>query len=118
MNRFVDPHTKKELPKYPMAAPNEDYAQEGRPIARVEHLRNMILIHRYLYYVASTPIVTDHFYDNVEIELKNLVEKFPELDAPDCPTKTVGSSRPEDYTPRIAAIANDVWKYYMQSKGV
>jgi len=64
--------------------------------------RDVILMHRYLYYVAGKPEISDQHYDHLEWFFRY---KFPNdriLDA-------VGSSLPRDYAPYIQELRRPHW---------
>lgn len=62
----------------------------------------LILIHRYLYYVLGRPIITDQTYDLLEADL-------PDGD----PVKeSVGSDRECDYTPKVKKLAIKLLEAY------
>ena len=65
---------------------------ECRPTATKSEV---VLAHRYLYYVKGTPVITDQEYDKLEAAL-------PDGD----PVKNgVGSDRECDYTPKVKRLA-------------
>jgi DNA ligase (NAD+) len=57
---------------------------------RAAQLREELWRHRYRYYVANDPTISDREYDELEAELARLEERFPELVTPDSPTQRVG----------------------------
>jgi DNA ligase (NAD+) len=64
---------------------------------RVNELRDLIRYHNYRYYVLDAPEISDAEYDRLLRELKELEERFPELQSPDSPTEQVGA-RPLEST--------------------
>lgn len=60
------------------------------PQTRIEQLREVIRKHDYQYYVLDEPTVTDHEYDQLMNELKQLEKDHPDLITPDSPTQRVG----------------------------
>jgi hypothetical protein len=63
--------------------------------ANLQHkLEREVLIHRYLYYVESAPIIPDSEYDLIEREARKVL---PETS----PVHKVGSSLPSDYSDNI-----------------
>ncbi len=62
------------------------------PAIRAEQLRAAIRRHEHLYYVLSTPEITDQEFDALDRELKDLEAAHPELITPDSPTQRVGGS--------------------------
>ena len=58
--------------------------------ARVESLRQQIEHHRRLYYENDAPEISDFAFDALFEELKDLENRFPELDTPDSPSHRVG----------------------------
>jgi DNA ligase (NAD+) len=71
---------------------------------RVEELRREIRRHDYLYYVKDRPEISDEAYDALFHELEELEERFPEVAAPDSPTKRVGGA-PLDEFPAVEHLA-------------
>lgn len=57
---------------------------------KVENLRKVINYHNYRYYVLADPEITDAEYDVLYQELKQLEEKYPELQDPNSPTQKIG----------------------------
>ncbi|MEZ0235028.1 MAG: NAD-dependent DNA ligase LigA, partial [Actinomycetota bacterium] len=69
-------------------APDERERADAK--VRVEELRSEIEHHRYRYHVLDDPEVADAEYDELMRELRDLEDRFPELQTPDSPTVTVG----------------------------
>ncbi|HEY5905802.1 MAG TPA: NAD-dependent DNA ligase LigA [Actinomycetota bacterium] len=69
-------------------APDERERADAK--VRVEELRSEIEHHRYRYHVLDDPEVADAEYDDLMRELRDLEDRFPELQTPDSPTVTVG----------------------------
>ncbi len=69
-------------------APDERERADAK--LRVEELRSEIEHHRYRYHVLDDPEVADAEYDELMRELRDLEDRFPELQTPDSPTVTVG----------------------------
>lgn len=91
--------------------------QDKEIIKEISKYRAIALIHRYLYYVKSEPIISDIAYDMFERKLKALVTQYSGLafeadNSTFCPTKNVGSDNPEDYPRRIEQLAEDLLKTY------
>src|SRR5579872_5689664 len=92
-------------------------------VARIRKLREMCVIHRYLYYVKSEPVISDYQYDMFERELKDLAGKHPdlanlaEIDMP-APERTVGSSNIDDYSRRIEQLAESILAYHQRNSSV
>lgn len=59
---------------------------------RVRTLRKLIEYHNYRYYVLDQPEISDHEYDALMRELRELEEAHPELVTPDSPTQRVGAA--------------------------
>ena len=57
----------------------------------LEHLRSEIRAHNYRYHVLDAPTVSDHEYDQLLNELKEIEADHPELDTPDSPTQRAGA---------------------------
>ncbi len=66
---------------------------------RVEELRAEIEHHRYRYHVLDDPEVADAEYDDLMRELRELEQRFPELQTPDSPTVTVGGAPADLFAP-------------------
>lgn len=66
---------------------------------RIEELRKEIEKHRKLYYDENSPEIGDFEYDNLERELKNLEELYPEFKLPTSPTFKVGGSVSKGFRP-------------------
>lgn len=63
-------------------------------------LYDLVLAHRYLYYVNSSPVISDEFYDELEKEyLSNSKCRKSDL------VRKPGSSKREDYPKRVVALA-------------
>ena len=59
---------------------------------RIDELKNQINHHNYRYYVLDSPEISDHEYDLLMRELKQLEEKYPQFLTPDSPTQRVGAA--------------------------
>jgi DNA ligase (NAD+) len=66
---------------------------------RVEELRAEIEHHRYRYHVLDDPEVADAEYDELMRELRELEQRFPELQTSDSPTVTVGGAPADLFAP-------------------
>ncbi len=64
---------------------------------RIEKLIRSIERHRYLYYVADAPEISDEAFDSLMRELSNLEAAYPELITPDSPTQRVGAAPSEKF---------------------
>lgn len=62
------------------------------PMERYEQLKKTILYHNDLYYNRDNPEISDHAYDQMMQELKELEKENPKLVTPDSPTQKVGGS--------------------------
>ena len=71
---------------------------------RAEQLRAQIEGHNRLYYVENRPEISDYEYDQLMDELVEIEKAFPDLAAPDSPTRRVGGA-PLD---RFAAVEHSV----------
>jgi DNA ligase (NAD+) len=78
-------------------APDERERAEAK--LRVEELRAEIEHHRYRYHVLDDPEVADAEYDELMRELRDLEDRFPELQTPDSPTVTVGGAPADLFAP-------------------
>ncbi len=58
---------------------------------RIQELRTTLEHHNYRYYVLDAPEISDHEYDLLFRELKDLEEQFPQFQNPDSPTRRVGA---------------------------
>jgi DNA ligase (NAD+) len=66
--------------------------REAPPRERIEHLRDEIRRHDYLYYVLDRPEISDAEYDALFEELVRLEAAHPELVTDDSPTQRVGGA--------------------------
>jgi len=66
--------------------------------ARVAALRREIEEHNRRYYQEAAPTISDQEYDRLYRELLDLETQFPELAAPDSPTRRVGGVPLEEFT--------------------
>lgn len=78
--------------------------------------RGQILVHRFLYYVLNTSLISDFEYDIWERELQTLVEENPDIAATaryaeECPVGKVGSSALEDYPRNLQCVAYSLAQY-------
>ena len=71
-------------------APDERERADAK--LRVEELRAEIEHHRYRYHLLDDPEVADAEYDDLMRGLRELEDRFPELQTPDSPTVTVGGA--------------------------
>lgn len=68
----------------------------------IERLSKEIEHHNYLYYVQSSPEITDYEFDMLLKRLQELEDKFPELADENSPTKRVGG----DITKRFETVSH------------
>ena len=64
---------------------------------RIQDLRKEIISHNKKYYVDNKPEISDREYDALMDELKKLEESYPELIAPDSPTRRVGGEALKEF---------------------
>ncbi len=64
---------------------------------RIEKLRELINYHNYRYYVLDSPEISDHEYDELMGELRQLEEEFSQFITPDSPTQRVGAAPVEAF---------------------
>jgi DNA ligase (NAD+) len=65
-------------------------AEQTKAAQRVRRLMELIRQHDHRYYVLAEPSISDFEYDQLFSELKDLEEKFPELQSQNSPTRRVG----------------------------
>ena len=85
-------------------ATSTDPSPEPAPAAALERrdaLIAQIREHRYRYYAKDAPTISDAEYDRLEVELRELEERYPDLITPDSPTQTVGSGTTEMFEPVV-----------------
>ena len=87
---------------------------------RIRQLRRGLLVHRFLYYVLDSPILSDYRYTELENELVDLCKRNPEVSTQVefhkyCPSHTVGSSNRTDYPLEIIRIAE--WLHKEKERG-
>lgn len=82
---------------------------------RVDKLKELLNEYRYEYYVLDSPTVDDSVYDSLNVELRELEAKYPDLITKDSPTQRVGAepmakfqSHPHE-TPMLSL--NDVFSF-------
>ena len=83
--------------KEPARAPDERARADAK--LRVEELRAEIEHHRYRYHVLDDPEVADAEYDESMRELRELEDRFSELQTADSPTVTVGGAAADLFAP-------------------
>ncbi|MGE5702581.1 MAG: NAD-dependent DNA ligase LigA [Clostridia bacterium] len=66
--------------------------ERNAALVRMEELTKQIEKHNRLYYTEDRPEISDQEYDQLIRELVALESEFPELAAPDSPTKRVGAA--------------------------
>ncbi len=71
---------------------------------RMRSLRSDLRRHNRLYYVEARPEISDREYDELYHELIDLEEAFPDLVAPDSPTRRVGGEPLEHFVTRPHAL--------------
>ena len=71
-------------------------------IIRVQKLTEILNKHNYLYYVKSSPEISDYDFDMLLKELQKIEELFPELITEYSPTKRVGG----DITKRFETVVH------------
>jgi DNA ligase (NAD+) len=87
----VSPRARLGSEKSPAArAPDERERADAK--LRVEELRAELEHHRYRYHVLDDPEVADAEYDDLMRTLRELEDRFPELQTPDSPSLTVGGA--------------------------
>jgi DNA ligase (NAD+) len=64
---------------------------------RIAELRAEVRRHEHLYYALNQPEISDHEYDRLERELRDLEAQFPDLVTPDSPTQRVGERPSEGF---------------------
>lgn len=73
-------------------------------VNHIKELKDKIEYHNKKYYEEDEPEITDHEYDLMLRELKNLEQEHPELAVPESPTKKVGGKAKRG----VKKIAHDV----------
>ncbi|MDY6788049.1 MAG: NAD-dependent DNA ligase LigA [candidate division WOR-3 bacterium] len=79
--------------------------------SRIEELRKEIRKHDYLYYVKSSPEISDYQYDRLYKELEKLENQYPDLVTEDSPTQRVSEKPVEGFKkvrhePRMYSLDN------------
>ncbi len=64
---------------------------------QINHLRDEIRRHDYLYYVKAMPEISDYDYDLLMRQLRELEEKNPDLITPESPTQRIGDKPAEGF---------------------
>ena len=73
--------------------------------SHADALRKMVRRHADLYHVRDAPEIPDADYDALMAELRDLEERYPELGAPDSPTRTVGAPPSVQFAPVTHDVA-------------
>jgi DNA ligase (NAD+) len=76
----------------------------GDPLERILALREQIRRHEELYYIHSSPEVSDAEFDRLLHELEDLEARYPDLVTPDSPTQRV-AGRPTAAFPSVEHLA-------------
>ena len=58
--------------------------------SRLQHLKEQLHLHNYLYHVKDAPVISDGQYDQLLAELREIEGQFPEWVTPDSPSQRVG----------------------------
>jgi DNA ligase (NAD+) len=66
---------------------------------RIEELKKLLDEHAYRYYVLDDPVIADSEYDSLFNELLRLEEAYPKLATDDSPTRRIGGSPLDKFTP-------------------
>ncbi len=74
------------------------------PLSEIERLRAEIRRHEELYYIHSSPEISDAEFDTLLHELERLEAEYPDLVTPDSPTQRV-AGRPTDSFPTVEHLA-------------
>jgi DNA ligase (NAD+) len=74
------------------------------PLSRINELRDEIRRHEELYYIHSTPEISDADFDALVRELERLEEEHPDLVTPDSPTQRV-AGRPTQGFPTVEHLS-------------
>ncbi len=64
---------------------------------KIEQLRQEIEEHSYRYYVLDSPVISDHRFDELMLELQRLEDQHPEFITPYSPTQRVGGRASERF---------------------
>lgn len=65
---------------------------------RIQQLTNLLNEHNHRYYVQAEPIISDYEFDMLLKELEKLEKEFPQLAAPNSPSKRVGGDITKKFT--------------------
>ncbi|MEO5842274.1 MAG: hypothetical protein ABIQ73_12740, partial [Acidimicrobiales bacterium] len=74
-----------------MSDVTDDHARAIAAV-RIEELRGEIREHNRRYYEEDEPSIPDSEWDALMVELRSLEAEYPELDAPDSPSHSVGGT--------------------------
>jgi DNA ligase (NAD+) len=72
-------------------------SKSGEVVKEIQHLREQIRHHDYLYHVADDPEISDAAYDRLMKRLKQLEAENPKLVTPDSPTQRLGGAPREGF---------------------
>ena len=73
-------------------------------ILRAKELRDTLNYHIHKYYVENTNEISDHEYDMLMRELKDLEERYPDIKTPDSPTSHVGGFAQSSFEPVVHSV--------------
>ncbi|MFO8037280.1 MAG: NAD-dependent DNA ligase LigA [Anaerolineales bacterium] len=68
-----------------------------KALDRIEELREKIHYHNYRYYVLNKPLISDHAFDRLMGELKEIEREHPDWITPDSPTQRAGAPPAESF---------------------
>ena len=66
-------------------------------LKRIQILRDELERHNYLYYIASTPVISNYEFDILMKELESLEKEFPEFFDENSPTQRVGNDINQEF---------------------
>jgi DNA ligase (NAD+) len=100
------PDTPQDPPDHP-----DLVTSQRTPAEKINHLRDTLRHHAYLYYVLDRPEIDDTTYDQLYRQLVMLEQAHPELITPDSPTQRVGDMPLEgfdqvDHPIRLLSLEN------------
>jgi DNA ligase (NAD+) len=75
-----------------------DTLNQAQVRQHLEELRKQVHYHNYRYHVLDDPVISDHEYDLLVQEIKEIEGKYPDWITPDSPTQRAGAAPAEKFS--------------------
>ena len=80
---------------------------------QINYLKSVIQEHDHNYYVLDEPQISDHEYDQLLRELKDIEDSHPELITSDSPTQRVGGSPISEFNQSSTISRCSLWETHL-----